>query len=54
MKTAEQIQALIVETLSKRARARTSAEFDRLTSIYTALKNQWNKKTGNALLTVGA
>lgn len=49
----ERIKQLLIEAAHKRASAKNSNEFMKWEAIYTALKSQWNKKTGNALILDG-
>lgn len=48
----ERVKELMREAATKRATAKTFAEWAKWDAIYTALKTQWNKRTGNALLEV--
>ena len=46
----DHIKKLLFEVGAALDRAKTLAEFEALEAKYRALKNQWNRKTGNAIL----
>lgn len=46
----ERIKELLTIAATNRAAARRFDEWAKWDAIYNALKNQWNKRTGNALV----
>lgn len=48
----ERIKALLFEVGAALDRAKSLKEFETLDAQYRALKNKWNQKTGNAVLSL--
>lgn len=46
----DRIKDLMWETAANMEKAKSSKEWEKFKAIYDALKNQWNKKTGNKLI----
>lgn len=48
--TIQRIQELLWQVGNEMERVATYAEYEDLYIVFTALKTQWNKKTGNAVI----